>query len=120
MRGEIARSTTGEENGDLLIRTEVRKPTSSIVLYMFTKLLWTNPLTWMVLRIPFIRNRFFTRISLHAGDLMQFDGETTYHGNLAVSSGMRRSILIHHDPLFADSAITKLFHKINKLYLYKT
>jgi len=50
---------------------------------------------------------------------MIFDGSTTFHGNLPVSSGMRRSILIHSDRLFENSFITKLFHTLNKIYLHK-
>ena len=116
----VLRSTTGTDNGDLLVRSDLRGEPRSLFFYVLTKLFWTNPLTWLVLRIKFFRDKFFTRVPLEAGDVLVFDGGTTYHGNLPITLGMRRSILIHSDPLFADAAITKLFHTLNKLYLYKT
>ena len=115
----VLKSAEGEENGDLLIRPDLRKSYDSIFMYTLTKVFWTNPIVWFILRIKKIRNRFFTRITLKPGDVMIFNGSTTYHGNLPVSSGMRRTILLHNDQLFADSWVTKLFHKLNKLYLYK-
>lgn len=116
----VLRSTEGADNGDLLVRSDLRGEPKSLLWYVITKIFWTNPIAWMILRMPFIRDRFFTRVPLMAGDVMNFDGSTTYHGNLPITSGVRRSILIHNDPLFEDSVITKLFHKLNKLYLYKT
>lgn len=115
----VLKSTEGGNNGDLLVRNELRGDPKSIIPYMITKIFWTNPITWFILRNTFIRDTFFTRVPLTAGDILTFDGGTTYHGNLPVTSGSRRSILIHNDPLFKDSFITKLFHKLNKLYLYK-
>lgn len=116
----VLKSSVGPYNGDLLIRPNLRKDSKSLLVYIITKILWTNPITWMILRVPSVRNAFFTRVPLSAGDVMVFNGDTTYHGNLPVSSGTRRSILVHNDPLFKDSWITKLFHKLNKMYLYKT
>ena len=115
----VLRATQGVDNGDLLVRNNLRGSPKLLLWYMITKIFWTNPITWFFLRIKFIRDKFFTRVPLKAGDVMMFDGATTYHGNLQTTSGMRRSILIHNDPLFKDAAITKLFHKLNKLYLYK-
>ena len=112
----VLRST---ESGDLMIRPRLRKPPKSLFMYAFTKILWTNPITWFFLRRESIRDKFFTKVILNEGDVMIFDGSTTYHGNLPVSSGMRRSILLHRDQLFPDSWITKLFHKLNEMHLYK-
>lgn len=115
----VLRSGTGEENGDIMVRQDLRRHTDSSLMYALTKLFWTNPLSWFILRRKLIRDKFFTRISLQAGDVMVFDGSTTFHGNLPVSSGMRRSILIHSDNLFENAFITKLFHALNKIYLHK-
>lgn len=108
------------ENGDILIRNNLRKTPNSVLWYSLTKIFWTNPISWFILRIKWIRDRFFTRVPLAVGDVMIFDGSTTFHGNLPIASGVRRSILIHNYPLFENSAITRLFHKLNKIYLYKT
>lgn len=116
----VLASTDGAENGDILMRSNLRASPKSLFWYAATKLFWTNPLTWLILRIPAVRNRFFTRVPLIAGDVMVFDGSTAYHGNLPISQGMRRSILVHNDQLFPNSIITRIFHQLNKLYLYKT
>ncbi|MBI2108831.1 MAG: hypothetical protein HYT93_01435 [Parcubacteria group bacterium] len=115
----VLRSVLGEENGDILIRPNLRRHTKSSLIYTLTKLFWTNPISWLILPRKSIRDKFFTRVSLKAGDVMVFDGSTTYHGNLPIASGMRRSILIHSDNLFENSFITKLFHVLNKVYLHK-
>jgi hypothetical protein len=115
----VLKSTDGIDNGDLMIRPYLRAEPRSLFWYMVTKVFWTNPLVWLLLRIPALRDRFFIRISLSAGDVMVFDGGTTYHGNLPVSSGMRRSILVHNEPYFKDALFTKFFHAMNKAYLYK-
>lgn len=115
----VLKSVEGKNNGDILIRPHLRSSPKSLFWYVLTKLFWTNPITWFILRIGFIRDRFFTRVSLSAGDVMIFDGSTIYHGNLPVTLGMRRSILLHSDNLFENSWVTKLFYKLNKLYFYK-
>ncbi len=115
----VLRSTSGEENGDILVRPNLRRDTNSLFMYTLTKLFWTNPISWFIFRRKLIRDKFFTRIPLEAGDVMIFDGSTTYHGNLPIAAGMRRSILIHSDNLFEDSFITKLFHALNNIYLHK-
>jgi len=115
----VLASTDAKDNGDLMIRPDLRKPPRNLLWYMITKVFWTNPIAWPLLRIPALRNRFFTRVPLKAGDVMVFDGGTTYHGNLPISSGMRRSILIHNEPFFKDALFTKFFHQLNKIYLYK-
>jgi len=115
----VLKSVEGSENGDLLIRNNLRQE-HGIALYMLTKIFWTNPISWYFLRIPFIREIFFERISLSSGDAIVFNGETTYHGNLPVNSkGVRRSILIHNDALYYNSLITRLFHRLNIIYLHK-
>ncbi|KND47928.1 MAG: hypothetical protein AB199_04190 [Parcubacteria bacterium C7867-004] len=116
----VLKSGDAALNGDILIRNGLRKSPKSLWPTMVTKIFWTNPVTWAFLRIPFIRDRFFTRVPLVAGDVMVFDGSTTYHGNLPLSAGVRRSILIHEDPLFKDAFITKLFHRLCTMIFYKT
>jgi len=115
----MLKSTEGDQNGDILVRPDLRKSPKSIFVYIITKLFWTNPITWFILRNKSIRDKFFTRLSLKAGDVMIFDGSTTYHGNLPISSGTRRTILLHSDKLFPNSWITKLFHRLNEMYFYK-
>lgn len=115
----VLKSSEGENNGDLLVRDELRRFPTNIVSYMFTKLFWTNPISWFFLRLKPIRDRFFKRVELKGGDVFDFDGTTVFHGNLPVENGLRRTILIHNEPMFENSFITKLFHKLNKLYLYK-
>ncbi len=116
----VLKSHEGESNGDIMVRRNLRGAPTSLTMTMLTKIFWTNPLTWLVLRIPSVRDRFFTRIPLVAGDVMIFDGSTTYHGNLPIVSGTRRSILIHDGPVFKDAFMTKLFHKLCTLIFYKT
>ena len=115
----VLKSVDGENNGDILVRPDLRNSPKSIFMYVATKLFWTNPITWFIFRRKSLRDRFFTRIPLKAGDVMIFDGSTTYHGNLPIASGVRRSILLHSDNLFEGSWITKLFYRLNKLYFYK-
>lgn len=115
----VLKSHNGASNGDILIRNNLRGAPANLTMTMLTKIFWTNPLTWLVLRIPAIRDKFFTRVPLVAGDVMIFDGSTTYHGNLPIASGVRRSILIHDDPVFKDALITKFFHKLCTILFYK-
>jgi hypothetical protein len=115
----VLKSIEGDENGDLLVRNNLRRE-HGIGLYMLTKIFWTNPIAWFFLRIPVVRNKFFERIALKSRDVIVFNGETTYHGNLPINSqGVRRSILIHNNPLYYNSLITRLFHKLNTIYLHK-
>ncbi len=115
----VLKSHDGASNGDILIRNNLRGAPTNLTMTMLTKIFWTNPLTWLVLRIPAVRDKFFTRVPLVAGDVMIFDGSITYHGNLPIVSGMRRSILIHDDPVFKDALITKVFHKLCTIIFYK-
>lgn len=115
----VLKSHEGALNGDILVHPELRGAPTSLTITMLTKLFWTNPLTWLVLRIPKIRDSFFTRISLVSGDVMIFDGSTTYHGNLPVALGTRRSILIHEGPVFKDAFLTKAFHVVCSFFFYK-
>ena len=115
----VLKSQIGINNGDILLRENLRGAPKHIISTMLSKIIWTNPLTWSALRLRFIRDRFFSRVTLVAGDVMVFDGSTTYHGNLPIDLGVRRSILIHTLPVFKDSIITKIFHKICMMYFYK-
>ncbi len=115
----VLKSNEGEKNGDILIRKNLRKAPTNIWSTMLTKVFWTNPVTWFVLRIPAIRDSFFTRVPLVAGDVMIFDGAVIYHGNLPIHAGTRRSILIHDGPVFKDAWITKFFHYLCTVIFYK-
>lgn len=116
----VLKSFEGEHNGDILVRANLRKRPTSKFLTVISKLFWTNPITWIILRQPYLRNKFFTRLTLKAGDVLVFEGSTTYHGNLPVDVGTRRTILIHEEPVFEDALFTKFFDAICKIFYYKS
>lgn len=108
-----------ELNGDLLICKNTRKTPGNIFLHVVQKFLYQNTLALNYFKKSENIKKIFTRISVKRGSIFVFDGVRCLHGNLPISSGERRTILIHNRKLFNRSFITKCIEQYSQYVVLK-
>jgi len=101
-----------EENGDLLVWQNARLEPQGLIKHIVSKV-WFQ---LFLAKALFGRiRRHFERTQLSVGDSLTFNGFVNMHYNMHVD-GERRSLLIHFDKPFSDSAIVLTVEKLSQLW----
>jgi hypothetical protein len=101
---------TGKQNGELILRRNVRPIRARYLSNLADKVLLDNPLTQRILRNIAVRHADrFVRIQLKPGNLYFFWGYRSVHTNLPCDSDkIRATALFHFGDPHCDSALKKL------------
>ena len=106
-------------NGDLLIYKNARKTPQNIFVQVTQKFLYQNRLALSFFKKPRNVKRFFNRISVKKGSIFIFDGVRCLHGNLPITEGERRTVLIHNKKIFSRSFVTRCIEQYSQYKVSK-
>jgi len=99
--------------GNLYLWEKTRSMPQNLIIHIITKLILQNKYISRIIR--FIFTQKFKKVNMEIGDLLYFNGFTTFHYN-ALTSSEHRSLVIHTNMPFSQN---KIMHWIDQYSRYR-